>query len=293
MIPYQTFAVLGGDLRQVHIANRLSAQGKTVYAMQLERNRALKPELACRGPLEETLKRCEVILLPLPMTLDGQTINAPFSEEQLRLEDCFRAFKPGTIVLAGRIGSEQKELADRYGVKLIDYLEREELALHNARITAEGALAIALEELPTALYLTQCLVTGHGRVAKEMIRVLTGIGAKVTVAARKYADFAQIRLEGCEAVPMTQLDQAARQADVIFNTVPAHLFTREILSRLKPEALLIDLASRPGGIDLDAAGELGVKTIWALSLPGKCAPLSAGEMILQTMENCLREQEAQ
>ena len=48
---------------------------------------------------------------------------------------------------------------------------------------------------------------------------------------------------------------------------------------------------RSTGVDLEAAGDLGIKTIWALSLPGKTAPITAGEIILDTIGNCLSEQE--
>lgn len=55
--------------------------------------------------------------------------------------------------------------------------------------------------------------------------------------------------------------------DVIFNTVPSLLFDRPALKALDKGTLLIDLASRPGGVDFNAAAELQIKTIWALSLP--------------------------
>ena len=56
-----------------------------------------------------------------------------------------------------------------------------------------------------------------------------------------------------------------------------------LLEQLQPECLIIDLASRPGGVDFEAAGELGLKTIWALSLPGKVAPITAGGIIRDTV----------
>ena len=53
--------------------------------------------------------------------------------------------------------------------------------------------------------------------------------------------------------------------------------------------LLIDLASRPGGVDFNAAAELQIKTIWALSLPGRVAPKSAGQIIKTTILNMIRD----
>lgn len=58
---------------------------------------------------------------------------------------------------------------------------------------------------------------------------------------------------------------------------------------MRDDALVIDLASKPGGVDLNAAKEYGVKTVWALSLPGRVAPISAGDIIKQTVLNICAE----
>lgn len=148
-----------------------------------------------------------------------------------------------------------------------------------------------MEELPISLFGSSCLIVGHGRIAKALMRILRGLGANVTVAARKYGDLAEIEAEGCHAVHIAALAGRVSSADVVFNTVPSRVLTRETLSRLRRDALVIDLASKPGGVDLGAAAEMCIKTIWALSLPGKAAPISAGEIILETIGNCLSEKE--
>ena len=76
---------------------------------------------------------------------------------------------------------------------------------------------------------------------------------------------------------------------VVFNTVPDMIFTRERLSRMSTATLFINLASKPGGIDFNSAAELGIKTIWALGLPGRTAPVTAGEMIAETVELIIAE----
>lgn len=43
------------------------------------------------------------------------------------------------------------------------------------------------------------------------------------------------------------------------------------------------------GVDFEAAARLGVRVIWALSLPGKTAPVTAGESIKNTIYNMLSE----
>ena len=77
--------------------------------------------------------------------------------------------------------------------------------------------------------------------------------------------------------------------DLVINTVPAQILGRAQLEDLKRGCLILDLASKPGGVDFDAAARLGVKVIWALSLPGKVAPVTAGQCIQTTIYNILRE----
>jgi dipicolinate synthase subunit A len=93
---------------------------------------------------------------------------------------------------------------------------------------------------------------------------------------------------GCEAVDYTQI--RASQFDVLCNTVPAKVITAELLAAMQPDALVLDLASKPGGVDLDAAQQLGRRVIWALSLPGKTAPVTAGEIIAETVSHLIKEQ---
>jgi len=65
----------------------------------------------------------------------------------------------------------------------------------------------------------------------------------------------------------------------------------EELEDVKLDCLILDLASKPGGVDLGAAGKLGLTVIWALSLPDKVAPVTAGAAIRDTVYNMLRELE--
>jgi dipicolinate synthase subunit A len=65
-----------------------------------------------------------------------------------------------------------------------------------------------------------------------------------------------------------------------------------VLRGLSRDTVLIDLASAPGGVDAEAAANLGIRVIFALSLPGKYAPVSAGHIIAQTVLSCLEKGEA-
>lgn len=146
-----------------------------------------------------------------------------------------------------------------------------------------------MEELPITLHGARALVIGAGRLGKVLCQQLRGLGASVSLAARKFSDLAWAQVWGCGAERSDQLSGWLCGYDLIINTVPAPVLGREELSDVKSGCLVIDLASKPGGVDFAAASELGVKVIWALSLPGKTAPVTAGLAIKTAIYNILTE----
>lgn len=159
----------------------------------------------------------------------------------------------------------------------------------NALPTAEGAVQIALEELPVTLHGARALVLGYGRVGKLTAHRLAALGAQVTVAARSYEALAWAEAYGHAAQQLSDLSGYLCGYDLVVNTVPRRVLTRELLEELKEGCLVIDLASKPGGVDFQSAAELGVRCVWALSLPGKVAPVTAASALRDTIYNMLRE----
>ena len=282
----ETFAVVGGDLRSVYLAGALAAEGWRVITAGFDSAELPACVTACTNP-SQAIALADCVILPLPVSTDGVHVNAPFSRVPILLGSVVQAVSEQQCLLGGQIGEGLRRDLSLRGLAAADYFEREELAVLNAVPTAEGAVQLAMEELPITLSGARCLITGYGRIGRVLARLLRGFDAEVTVAARRCSDRAWAQAQGCAAVDMTAL--VKKRYDVIFNTVPYKLFTREVLETLDKSTLLIDLASRPGGVDFTAAAELRIKTVWALSLPGRVAPKSAGEIIKQTVMNMLEE----
>ena len=146
-----------------------------------------------------------------------------------------------------------------------------------------------MEELPVSLNGIPTLITGYGRVAKLCHRVFSGAGAAVTVTARSAKDLAWAEAYGASPLPLSGMDRQLPRFQLILNTVPTRLFGENELSLLDKNALFIDLASAPGGVDFQAAEELGIRAIPALSLPGKTAPDTAAAILARTVRNILTE----
>ena len=128
-----------------------------------------------------------------------------------------------------------------------------------------------------------------GRVGRALAQRLAALGAKVTVAARRYESLAWAQASGYGAEQTGQLAGWLCGYDLVVNTVPTLVLGEAELADLKPDCLVLDLASKPGGVDLEAAGRLGRTVIWALSLPGKVAPVTAGSAIKNTIYHMLHE----
>ena len=252
------FAVIGSDARQLAAGRALARAG---YAVE--------------GPEEIAL--ADYILLPLPL----DAARTPLAE-------LLRAARPGALALGGMLSEEAKAIAAEAGVELVDYFAREELAIRNAIPTAEGCIGVLLAQRKRTLWGSAVLLLGFGPVGQAVGTRLAALGVHVTVAARRPAQRAQAESLGMQGAELARLAPAF---DTVVNTIPAQVLTAPVLARLRPGSLIVDLASRPGGTDFDAAARCGHKAIHALSLPAACAPETAGEIVARTVREMLRERE--
>lgn len=239
--------------------------------------------------LKSAIDDCDIIVLGIPATNDDVTVNAEELSSAINLRDLAMLVGKRRLVAGGRLSEHMKALFDIYSVKWADYSMREDFETMNAVPTAEGAIQIALEEFPFTLHSSKVIVTGYGRVAKALSERLHALGADVTVCARRAEARAEAKTASLGAIGFDALPEAAKSCDILFNTVPAKVVNRAVLSSLPKCAGVIDLASKPGGVDLDEAKTLGVNVIWALSLPGKTAPVTAGKIIEETVCNIAEE----
>src|SRR5699024_7365838 len=148
----------------------------------------------------------------------------------------------------------------------------EEMQVLNAVPTAEGAIQVAMEEMDITLHGSNAIILGYGRIGRALAKMLQGIGVNVYVEARDVTDLAWIKNNGYYPVPLKKLQCYLSKMDVIFNTVPVVILDQALLNQLQKDSIVIELASKPGGVDLDFAEKSDVNVIQAQGLPGKVAP---------------------
>ncbi len=288
MVYRRKFAIVGGDMRNVYLAELLKKDYQYVEIYGFEKSG--KPWAMKNSPLEFVLEGARVVVGGIPFVTDNGAVSMPLSKDKLSVDELVEKVPEGTLFIAGRISKELQARFSEKKVKCIDIVEREELAVLNAVPSAEGAVHVLLQELPITLQGSRILIVGYGRIGKILSKMLMGFGAEVWAAARKYSDLAWIEAQGLKPVPLHQLARYVSDMDAIVNTVPAMVITRDILEKVRSDCFLLDLASIPGGIDFKSAEVFGFKTVWALGLPGKIAPLSAGDIIRRTIYNIIEEE---
>lgn len=284
----KTLLTAGGDLRQIYAAEKL-CNNFSVYVTGFDKNIVTPKNISYYDNLTMISRRVDYLLLPMPVSTDGIMLNTPFCKNNIPINQLISSVNENGIVFGGKVDENVKSIFATSGLEVIDYLSREEFSVLNAVPTAEGAVQIALEELATTIHGCNILITGFGRISKVLVKILTSMGAKVSVCARKYHDLAWADIYGCKAVHISDLSKCVPASDLIFNTVPYTLFDSTILKKVNKDCLIIDLASKPGGVDFGCASEKGIKAVWALGIPGKVAPVSAGYIIADTITNILSE----
>ena len=280
--------VVGGDLRQAKLAQLLAEDGHTVHTYALGQPQDTVPGLTTENTLRHASK-ADCVILPLTASAGNGLLNAPLALSEYPLSLILDRLSPRQFLCGGRLDPETEALARERGLTIHDYFAREELTVANAVPTAEGAVQLAMEHLPITIHGSKVLVIGFGRVGRLTAQRFQALGAKVSVAARKYEQLAWAQAMGLGGEHLAHLRGWLCGYDLIVNTVPARVLGREELEDVKSDCLILDLASKPGGVDLGAAGELGLTVIWALALPGKVAPVTAGAAIKDTIYNMLRE----
>ena len=263
----KSFLLIGGDNRLNYLYQSIKNKGfivSHIYSKRFE---------DCEKALEK-IENANIIILPIPLTQDKRHIFTPLCDKRLLIEEVVKRAKANTIIFGGG-----EHILFENNKNYINILLNEEMTLKNAYATAEATLAIIEEKSPTTIRGSNFSILGYGRIGKALGHILKLLGPNVTVFARRAEVLKEAVNDGLMAHNISQINEYLKNSDIIINTIPHLVLTDKELKLLNNETVIIDLASRPGGVDFIAARKYGLNTIHALSLPGKFSPKSAAEYI--------------
>ena len=229
-------------------------------------------------------------MLPWPKSFrEDKLVSA---QGTLTRESVLARIPPCRAVLAGGDVADE-ELP--HAAQIVRPEQNEAFLRKNARLTAEGALATVMRVKKRALMRETALVTGYGRIGQEMTARLCALGMFVIVCARSEEQMRMAHAAGAHPVPLAQIAAACRQADVIINTIPAHVLGDAALAETARDTPIIELASAPYGLEMQKAVKLGLQVCVESGLPGRYAPLDAGEALFDALTRAMgtRKEDAQ
>ncbi len=275
----KSFLFIGGDKRRRYAAQYIQAAGYNVTVAE-----------DC-ADFEKMVAAADCIVLPLPVSRDGINVNSPLSMAPVSLKRVIRAVGSGKTVFAGMPDKEFAEKLICKGALLYDYYENEALTILNSVSTAEGVIHEVIASTEINIQGSKMALFGYGKAASAIARRMVALGAEVWVFARSEKGRAAAEADMCKAEHLNKASECNVDFDVVINTVPAPVVTAEFIKNLPESCLVVEVASAPYGVDFNAAERRGLRTVKAPSLPGRCAPKSAGEAIARTILNSIKENE--
>ncbi len=275
-----SLCILGGDMRFITVGKEFYDSGFDVCLCGFDKARDIPRGLISKSDPVSAIKSSDGIILPLPYSKDKVNVSSPLSNKLIPLS-ILEEHGRDKIIFGGMLDSKS------FGKASFDYYENEELKIFNAIPTAEGALSIALNESTETLHGCRTAVLGFGRIGRILANMLKNLNSDVTVLHRSNKDDAWCSAFGLSSSNLRNIKEVLIDKKIIFNTIPHVLLTKDVLTTLRRDVIIIDLASSPGGVDYEEGKQQGLNIVKALSLPGRLSPVTAGKAIKKSVSNII------
>ncbi|API93935.1 MULTISPECIES: dipicolinic acid synthetase subunit A [Virgibacillus] len=282
----RTIAIIGGDARYLELIRQLQALTDTTLLLigfdKLEQGFTGLKQMDIDDVTPSSL---DAIILPITGTNSDGKVEPVFSEKPIYLSlDWFKQLRKSAIVFSGIANDYLTDAVNSANAKLIPLLDRDDVAIYNSIPTAEGTIMMAIEHTDFTIHSSRVVVVGFGRVGNTVANKFSALGAKVSVSATRMKDLARVTEMGLTAIPLDQLASYMENCDLLINTIPAPVIGKEEMKHLPSHAVIIDLASKPGGTDFAYAKQRGIKAILSRSLPSIVAPKTAGKILADVIK---------
>jgi dipicolinate synthase subunit A len=284
---------IGGDARQLEVIKKFIELDASVTLVGFD-NLASNFNGASKKNLNlDILQETDALILPIVGTDDEGFVEGIFRSKPIQLtEKHFEAMNDNIAIYTGMAKPYLKDLCQGHNRRLVEILDRDDVAIYNSIPTMEGALMMAIQNTDITIHGSTCIVLGLGRTGMTLARALHALGAHVRVGARRPEHLARIYEMGLTPFELTDLAEQVDDVDIIYNTIPKMVVTAQIIARMPQHALILDLASKPGGTDFRYAEKRGIKALLAPGLPGIVAPKTAGQIIARTLSRLVSVQVA-
>ncbi|MBR2704303.1 MAG: hypothetical protein IKE91_02430 [Clostridia bacterium] len=267
----KSFACIGGDYRNIFLSRMLEEKGMVLNCGLDSKN----------GSNLYNCLECNYIVFPIPFSKDEKNLYTPLFDGEIQIKECVKDVK-NKIIFAGKIDNNTRFILEKNNNLVIDILKEKDFIINNAIPTAEGIIKCIIENTDITIDNSNILIIGFGNIGKKASELLSKLNANIYCYDINKHEVANIESRGYNV--LNSLNNYIENMDVIVNTVPALVINKDLFKFINKETLIIDVASKPGGIDFVFAKENGFKVIQYLGIPGKVAPKTSAKYMMNIIE---------
>lgn len=284
-------AFIGGDARQLEVIKKFVEMDAMVTLIGFDNLESNFQGVLLKELTLDVLKDVDAVILPIVGPDEEGNVESIFTQKKLTLTEEHLSNLPETSkVYTGMARTYLQKVCSNLKIDLIELLDRDDLAIYNSIPTVEGTLMMAIQNTDFTIHDSNALVLGFGRTGISLARALHSLGAHVKVGARRPEHLARIFEMGLTPFHIKYLSDHVSDIDLLFNTIPQMVVAADVIANMPHHALIIDLASKPGGTDFRYAEKRGIKALLAPGLPGIVAPKTAGIILANVLTQLILEQ---
>jgi dipicolinate synthase subunit A len=288
MIYKNNICLIAGDIRQYYLACIFFSHNYQIHTYDL----SLVPPAAYSSfntiplssvchthtALADAIKNSQVIILPYKV----DNVLADELSSQINL-------LKNKYLFGGNIPSSLDCLLRSNSITYYNYFKPNHIARANAIATAEGTILELIKRSPYNLHNSHILITGYGNCAQVLANKLIGLNTHVTICCRNYFSGTCALSNGLNYIPLSDLENVINNYQYIINTIPTTIISNKLLSQLNKNIVILDIASSPGGFDLDYASSLNLNATSLPGIPGKISPYSSASILYNYISEVLSE----
>ena len=285
------YGILGGDFRNVELVKLFAKEKNIVYTYRLEKEiqKLESDNIIICDDIKE-LQETDIVITSIPLSKDNININMPLNiyGKESKIDEALKVMN-NKLIFTGSVSSEILRKFKLYNIEILDIMKNEEFAVLNAIPTAEETIRIIIDNTKKVLHNTNCLIMGYGRIGKVLAKKLNALSVKVECLVSDNIEKTWCRVEGYNYIEFENIKNKSdllKKYDIIINTIPKIILTDE-LKEIRKDTLIIDLASKPYGIDRSIVKQENLNFIEALGLPGKSAPITVAENMYELIKNTI------
>lgn len=277
--------ILGGDERYYQIINNFVNKGYNVDIVGYKKNFEKVHSLNYN---ELKISEYDIIIFPINGVGDNFLIKA---EQNFNIKpDILNTAKNDCLIFSG-INTPCLEQIKILSKKNINFLMQDkEVISENVIPTVEGIVADLILNTDITLDNSKIMVIGYGNVGSYLVDILKKLKANLVVSIIRQNDKKNLEKQSIASIysyDILAMQMFLSHVDMIVNTVPTLVLDKKYIDFLKEDCYVLDIASKPYGIDKNYLDKKQIKNKIYSGIPADIAPKTSGNILLKKINSII------